>query len=214
MVAHTLQALEYVGTKANALRVLFIGCEMNELASQITSTDTISDIFEIIQKRNYWNFFNYELLGIIINCFCKDNPTLVRELADYISKFEVYCQHRISDVACAGLFSSYNCEQTNEKLITAQMYFTSITKVTLKTMKDIQWKIQVFLNVGPLQLVDVSYRDDMELRFKCLNKIGQLCLSEVQKDHLDADDDGTGDIKQLRHGNKVLFYTLQCICVH
>ena len=181
MVTHTLQTLEHIGTTTRVLNVLFEECGMKELADRIECTDTIYEIFKKVRSGNYWSFFNYELLENIVNCFCGET-SLVAELDQYISKFKVYCQRRVSEVPHGSLKSNgEHANQQSQTIFNVKMdKMFSIEETNLEMIKDIQYKLQTILNVEPLQLVDVE-DGCIKLTFRYFKQTRLFPLSEAQR---------------------------------
>ena len=174
LVARTLTHLLQSDITAKALEMLIAEHGLEELADQIDSTDTISSIIKKARKGKYWSFFNYELVASIIK-FCKKTE-LTEELEDYVSEFEVYCQHRVSEVPRGSL----NGNQTNNHCFKVKLDDVLSKNIDLNRVKKIQHKLQEILKMKPLQLVDIK-GGCIELTFRYFNKTKLFCLSEAQK---------------------------------
>ena len=174
LVAHTLTHLLQSDTTAEVLKALIAEHGLQELTDQIGSKDTIPMIVDKVRKGKYWSFFNYELVASIIK-FCKKTE-LTEELEDYVSEFEVYCQHRVSEVPRGSL----NGNQTNNHCFKLKLDDTLIENIDLNRVKKIQYKLQEILKMKPLQLVNVE-SGCIELTFRYFNKTKLFPLSEGQK---------------------------------
>lgn len=156
---------------------LFTTYKLEELAEQIDHSDRVFEIFEKIRKGNYWSFFNYELLEIIINAFLRDT-SLVKEMANYLVKFKEYCQHRVSEVP-RGIVNGENVDPN---------YSSGMFKVKMddefcvqaSDIKDVQHKLQIILNEKPILLADVDH-GCIELIFRHFNKAGIFPIEETKK---------------------------------
>ena len=153
LVTHTQKQLCHSETTTEELKTWFIERELKKLARQIKSTDAIPAILNKVKEGNYWSFFNYELLETMIKCFCKGTP-LIAELQDYVSKFKVYCQRRVSKVPRGCL----NCEHKDESMnfIVKMDNNFHIQKTNLEKIKKIQYQLQDILKIELLQLIDVK----------------------------------------------------------
>ena len=78
---------------AKDLRVLVAHSQKNKLFNLFKRKKSITKLF--LELRNYWSFFDYEFLGVIIKSHC---PELMSELAEYVSCFKKYCERRIYEV--------------------------------------------------------------------------------------------------------------------
>ena len=93
LVYHTLQSLKTSGKNPGDLRSLIKTYvpEKHEILKYLTSEEKFDELFD----HNYWSFFDYELLALIINNCC---PKLNVKLTEYVATFEEYCCRRISEV--------------------------------------------------------------------------------------------------------------------
>ena len=172
LVARTLEHLLLSDTAAKALKALIAEHGLEELTDQIDSEDSIPVIMEKARKGKYWSFFNYELLAAIIEGFC-EKTELIAKLEDYVSKFKVYCQHRVSEVPFNGDRTKNHCFKVKLDDI-----FTKDTDV--KKVKKMQYKLQEILKMKPLLLSNVE-GGCIELTFRYFKKTRLLPLSEAQK---------------------------------
>lgn len=63
------------------------------LEKLFSKNKTIDKTF--LALRNYWSFFDYELLFLIISTFCSD---LEEEKNSYLSNFKAFCKRKLSEV--------------------------------------------------------------------------------------------------------------------
>ena len=167
LVTRTQIHLRQSETTIGDLRTLFIEHEMEELADQVESTDTIPMVLNKVKRGNYWSFFNYVILESIITSCCKETH-LIAELDDYVSEFKTYCQRRVSEVP-RGSLSGEHADKQSSSIFKIKMDDTfPIQEITLKTLKDIQYQLEKILKMNPLQLVDVK-DGCIELTFKFFN---------------------------------------------
>ena len=125
MVYQTLQSLKTSGKNPGDLRSLIKAYvpEKHEILKYLTSEEQFEELFD----HNYWSFFDYELLALIINNCCHE---LNVQLKEYVATFEEYCCRRVSEVPTTftsvsgkhfivrvklgNEFSSYTVIQTKE----------------------------------------------------------------------------------------------------
>ncbi len=64
----------------------------NKLIDQLEVT-LISKVFRVLHQ--FWSFFDYKILGVIITSFCCDFLKL--DFDKYVATFKEYCHHRVCD---------------------------------------------------------------------------------------------------------------------
>ena len=173
LVTHTQMHLRHSNTAADDLRTLFREKEIDELANQINSTDTIPAIWFKIKDGKYWSFFNYELLANIINCFCMGTP-LIAELNGYLSEFKIYCQRRVSEVPRGSLRGEHVVQQSLSSIFKVKMDDKfSVEQSNLQTVKNMQLQLEKILNKKPILLFDVE-GGCIEITFRYFNDLSPL----------------------------------------
>ena len=188
LVYHTLQSLKTSGKNPGDLRSLIKTYvpEKHEILKYLTTEETFDELFD----HNYWSFFDYELLALIINNCC---PELNVKLMEYVATFEEYCCRRVSEVPTAFTsvcgkyfiirvklgkeFSSYRVNQIKE------------LEASLRKIVKIDLSLSNF-ELGSIVVVFVSFSEENDM----------IPLNEKEKDELF----GLGVLK-LYSGNHVYF---------
>ena len=114
LVSKTMQHLKSQNTTIEDLIILFDGCGTinggNRLITELKeeNKNDIYRAFEIL--RNYWSFFDYELVSTIVNAMCHE---LKPDLREYISAVKEYCKRRL----CEGPAGSYDRKRSDKDAI-------------------------------------------------------------------------------------------------
>ena len=124
--------------------------------------ETKEDVRELfLELWNYWSFFDYEFLSIIIDRFCSD---LKSELQAYISSFKEYCERRICEIP-SDVFKKREDDDYN-------LYVKcdhNFDKDTVKNVKDLECHLSDLLDTE-LYLLGVE-EGCLKLQFSCFCSI-------------------------------------------
>jgi hypothetical protein len=106
---------------------------------------TVNALFQKLASN--WSFFDYELLGLIINAYCSK---LKKKFRQYKHDLGEYCRRRIVEVPAHML----TAKATSKDTITIK-YGKEFYDITLKDIKDLQVKLSRLLKT-PLRLLEIE----------------------------------------------------------
>ena len=173
LYACTRQCLDNLNVTADMLQDFFEGCGVEELADEIKSTDSVSDVMRKANRGGFWTFFNYNLLESIINNFCVNESALVTTLNDYISKFSVYCERRIYEVPIDVIKGAAELSMKPESAICLKLDDRFKFSDPLNKTKYLQILIEELLNVKPSYLINVK-EGCIEIIFRYFKKFKEV----------------------------------------
>ena len=143
LVDETRKSLVKRKISSKDLQLLFKQSKGNKFYEWCKEEIEITELF--LKFCDYWSFFDYEYLSMLIKRFCKK---LVHKLEQYESAFKSYCKNRVVEVP-ADMFKG---KGTNAIFVKCDKSFE---KVTLEDIKKLQNNLSVLLNAN-LFLVKVS----------------------------------------------------------
>lgn len=195
LVDKTKESLEKQRLSPKDLVVLIKHTERSNLEKLFTKYRKINKLF--YQLSDYWSFFDYELLCLIIKRHC---PELKPELSGYEADFKCYCQRRICELPI-DVFKTKR-EHKNNLYIKTDKNFD---KLTINEVKVLECKISRLLNTdlyflsyheGCVKLEFQSSRNlDYNIIFQLLRKkheLREIGVTEINfhKFHLSTIDPG------------------------
>ena len=159
----TLQSLKISGKNP---------CDVHALIKEyVPKKHKILDYLEMSEKidklfiRNYWSFFDYELLALVIKNCC---PDLNVKLSEYVATFNAYCCRRVSEVPTSG---------TNFTLVSGRHFIIRVKlgkefSITMKEIKELENSLrkitEIDLSISKFELgsivvvfVSLSEEDNM-----------------------------------------------------
>ena len=202
LVGHTEKSLQCSDVKAENLITFFQNSELEDLASSIHSSDSIPVVMSKVKKGGYWNFFNYEVLESMIRYYCEGT---IKHLEEYISKFQVYCQRRVSEVPVDALEGDIS----SARVFKVKMDDRFMPSSSLGSIKQVQFKIQQILNRKPIVLVSVS-EGCLQLYFRYFST-AVISVSEEQVASLK--DIGVMSLTHTKRHSSLKFSPSKCSCV-
>ena len=176
LVARAEKSLQDSNVTAGNLITYFKSAKMKELAGNIQPSDSISTVIAKADEGCYWDFFNYEVLESIIRHFCDRDKKMLELLENYISKFQEYCQRRVSEVfveACADDGASSSSTARVFKVKTDDSF---TVESSLGSIKQVQYGIEKILGLSPIVLACVK-KGCLELYFRYFKEVD---ISETQ----------------------------------
>ena len=152
------------------------GSGYKELAECIKTTTSIFDALDEVGSKNYWTFYNYEILKVIIDEFCKEDKNVTECLTNYLSQYKEYCKRRLAEVPIDDL--NVNIPPSPERALYLKLddYFHF---VCLNDIKEIQSLISSLLGFQQLSLVEVE-EGCIELTFKIFEEINNLVVYDQE----------------------------------
>jgi hypothetical protein len=145
IVDRTMESLEDQQISCQKLKALFKFSSYKSHCTLFEDGMSVIDLF--LKLSDYWSFFDYELLTLIIERKC---PKLRDELEQYISDLEEYCQRRIVEVPAHMLAA----KSTSKNIVTIK-YETEFYDITLNNIKHLQARLSLLLKT-PLRLLEIE----------------------------------------------------------
>jgi hypothetical protein len=166
LVATTGLALERCHITAENLKLLLGSYSVKQIAESISSSDTVTEAMTKVSVGNYWSFFNYELLEMVIATYCKSTD-VNEHLEAYKSDFRVYCTRRLFEIP-AILF-----ENSSDSMLKFYIKTDNNFTVSVNDIKNIQLIVSKMLDVRPLYLINVQ-KGCVNLSFGCFKNFEEL----------------------------------------
>ena len=180
----TLQSLKDSGKNPGDLYALIEEYvpKKHEILNDLMTKEKIDEIF----NRNYWSFFDYELLALIIENCC---PGLNEKLSEYVTTFNVYCCRKVSEVP-----TNFTSMSRRHFVIRVRLgkEFSSLTMKEIKELETSLRKItQIDLSISKFELgsivvvfLSLSEEDDMlPLSEEGKQKLLELGVLELYSDN-------------------------------
>ena len=137
-----------------------------KILEHFKTAKTFQDIF----NRNYWSFFDYRLLALVIENCCIE---LNGRLADYVTVFNAYCHRRVSEVPTA--FTSFS----GKHFIIRVKLASEFNSLTMKDVEELEARLSKITKTD-LRLLKFE-PGSIVVVFSSLNEDDMLPLSEIQK---------------------------------
>jgi hypothetical protein len=166
LIATTGLALERCHVTAENLKLFLGSYSVKQIAESISSSDTITEAMTKVSIGNYWSFFNYELLEMVIATYCKSTD-VIDHLEAYKSDFQVYCTRRLFEIP-AILF-----ENSSDSMLKFYIKTDNNFTVSVNDIKNIQLIVSKMLDVRPLYLIDVQ-KGCVKLNFGCFKNFEEI----------------------------------------
>ena len=136
VVDRARESLEKQKLTSKDLQVLIKHATKNKLYDVFKRKKTIHKLF--LKMTDYWSFFDYEFLSLIIKRFCRE---LLVDMANYVLEFKKYCQRRLCEIP-ADVFKTRPNEKNN-LYVKCDHY---LDKITLKEAKDLELRLAKLLD--------------------------------------------------------------------
>lgn len=155
---------------------------------------------QIFRRKNWYSFFDYEVLGVIISVHCTE---LEDNLKEYIVTFNAYCNRRVSEVPTC--FTS-NASGGNNFILRVKIdkEFSNITMGQLKEL-EISLKNIIKIHLHLLRLEDGC----IVVAFESLNEEDDMLplTDEEKKELIEM------DVLKLYSDNEVYFDHVKYSCL-
>lgn len=135
LVDKTREALERQNKTSDDLRVLIKHSHKSKLFVLFKKKKSISKLF--LKLSDCWSFFDYEFLLMIIDRFCTE---LTSDIKEYLSHFEQYCQRRLCEVP-NDVFKAKKGHKNNLYVKCDEKF----EKITLDRVKKLELKLSKLL---------------------------------------------------------------------
>jgi hypothetical protein len=145
IVDRTKTSLEDQDISCQNLKTLFKFSAYSSHCTLFEDGMSMNDLF--LELSDYWSFFDYELLTLIVERRC---PELGDKLEEYISDLKEYCRRRIIEVPAHML----DAKSTSKDTVTIK-YEKEFYDITLNNIKDLQARLSLLLKT-PLRLLEIE----------------------------------------------------------
>ena len=96
LVGKTITSCKQSSVGVSNLRAVLKNYSSEKVLESLDSGTDAENMWEKIA--DYWSFFDYNILSIIIEGLCKDHADLLQDLDTYVSDFKEYCKRRLCEV--------------------------------------------------------------------------------------------------------------------
>ncbi len=152
----------------------------NKLSDKLKKVTDINKAFEVLS--DFWSFFDYKILGVIIRSFCSD---INQDFGEYVSKFKEYCCRRVCEVPDNSYSTKLSKSEARKKLHIKidQVFFKELEKLKMVELKDLTDILRKILDT---ELRILKIEDGcIILTFHCLHELDVLFpLSSKQEEEL------------------------------
>ncbi len=173
LLGKTVNSLEKRGIKTEHLMLIFRR-HYKGLYRRLNRRDSIALIFT--KADDYWSFFEYEVLAIIINVHGSTDDK--RNIDHYIEQLREYCKRRICEVPLRAF------KKKSDKREELYLKVERSLDYPMKKLKKLEYRLSHILSHN-LHLVNIK-RGCLELTFVCGVEFKDIFpLSESQRRELD-----------------------------
>lgn len=162
LYVNATNCLKKLNVTVDQMKLFFEGFGLIELVDSIKCDDTIEEIIRKTIRGSHWSFFNYKLLDLIINVFCK-NEAVHADLQAYILKFEKFCRRRLYEIPTDVLNCCAESSIAPKSIICVKL--DKNFNVPLIQLDRIRKRIEQLLNIQCLNLIDIK-EGCVELQFR------------------------------------------------
>ena len=174
LVSKTLRSLKAHNINFTELKVLITTyVKSKSLTKLLSKKKTLEKIF--IAFRDYWSFFDYEILSLIISNFCTE---LEKEKNEYISAFNEFCKRKVSEVP-----TNFTSIASGRHYILRVIIKREFDFVTMSELKELEVKLR---NITKIDLsLFRSEGGSLVIEFVSLNEEDEMFpLSEKENKEL------------------------------
>ena len=173
LVSNTLQSLKAHKVSLQDLKlVIKTYLSENEVLRLFANAESLNNMFSE-HLFNYWSFFDYELLAVIIESCCME---LKSKLDAYIATFNEYCKRRCSEVP-----TSFMSKAEGEQYFTLTVKLSKeLDQVKMEDVKELERKLKLFtkrdfslsrFKDGCIELVFITLGEERDMH--SLTKYGE-----------------------------------------
>ena len=152
LTTETMKCLKRLNIEVNEIRLFFENCNIKDLGSSTKPDDSVGEIMLRATQGNYWNFFNYKLLGSLINAFCEGKVNL----QEYEKQFKCYCERRIFEVPDDILKDDSIASINSKCIFCLKMDETFSVADALIKVERLQERLARLLNLEYLNVIDIE----------------------------------------------------------
>ncbi len=177
---HTLKAKGVSIDELIALIEYSFARNGNKLIDQLEGVTIISKAFRVL--RQFWSFFDYKILGVIITSFCCDMKS---DFDEYVLIFKKYCRRRVCEVPDDSYHKEMS-ESEQKKTLHIQIDQNFIDEIKRMKMEDLKVIVANLEKILETDLCILKIEDgSIILTFHCLHEFDVLFpLSRKQEEEL------------------------------
>ena len=188
LVAQTGLSLKRRSATVNSL-ISVLG-DASQVTKKLKNETGLSNALSIIS--DFWSFFDFEILGAVINGICGDEADLREALKTYMSDFEHFCERKICEVP-----DFFNAEVKQKGHTYLYVKLDESFTILLKKIKRITAWLSKKLNTS-MRLLKIK-DDSVELIYTSLSE--EISFSEQKEDQEELLQMGISEIF-----SKILYY--------
>ncbi len=185
LVDKTRASLEKQNISAAELLALIKQSYQGELVGSISDGKMeVRELFDYL--KNYWSFFDYELLKLFINRHCQE---LIPSFEQYISEFKAYCQHRLHEVP-SDCFNSGK-KEGKVLVIICDKIFSKSKMTDVKEMEsELEDLLGIYLHLFQIEegsiklmfssLFDISQLNGQKMETLCQMGVIRMCIGDTE----------------------------------
>ncbi len=183
LMGRTLHSLHKCDVSIGELKASlkqFDAPKMSKLSKRLKKVTDINKAFEVLS--NFWSFFDYKILEIIIRSYCFD---INQDFEQYVSKFKKYCDRRVCEVPDDSYSTKLPKLEEEKKLYIQidQNFFAELEKMKIVNLKDLTDILRKILDTE-LRILKINH-GSIILTFHCLHELDVLFpLSRKQEEEL------------------------------
>ena len=148
LVDRARASLQQQNISASDLKVLVEHSSRNELVNLFKKKKKSIKILDLFcALSDYWSFFDYEFLGLIIERHC---PELLSELKKYEDQLKMFCHRRLCEIP-KDIFKTKKGHKNNLYV----KYNQKVNQMKLETAKELELKLSELLDTE-LHLLEVQ----------------------------------------------------------
>ena len=137
LVAKTALSLKQNSITVSQLRILFSQeSKIQKVLRMVKDLDKA-----LLKLSQLWSFFDYEMLGSMINGYCSKDEELLSDLKAYIDAFEEFCKRRVCEVPSDAFPAAMPFETYLHVKVDRNW------KITLNQVKNLEQQISDILQV-------------------------------------------------------------------
>lgn len=161
------QNIDYVGLMA-LVKAYFP--PKSKVLKIISKKDTPGEVF--LKLCDYWSFFDYELLALIISACCTE---LEEEKNKYVTAFKVYCDRKVSEAP-----TNFKSKASGTHYIIRVKIGKDFDNLTLTELKKLQIQLRNITKID-LRILEI---EDGSIVVVFESEVNMIALSEKEKSEL------------------------------
>ena len=164
LVGKTISSCKQDSFGVSDLRAVLKNYSAGKVLESLDSGTDTGNMWEKIA--DYWSFFDYKILSIIIKGLCKDHADLLQDLNEYVSDIKEYCKRRLCEVPIDSFSKGIHDKEHrcfNVKFDPPNGFFTSVENIAWQNKslsKILETKVRLCeFEDGCINFVYISLRE-------------------------------------------------------